>query len=196
MRPSFTSKDLWSLGCLRIFLKIRSSGYAFQHSFSRLGWLSPSILVCHMNGTGCSFDADDVTVRSSSFLIALAFVFIAGSSCWGGIIVLASFWQGSSTLHSMLARVIAAMWNISRSAILCSVRSSPSLLSSRSTVDRSSSHTLLFGFSNNRDSASALRFCDPKMWMNFSRYRESHWDHRIWWGVLWAFGQANRALTY
>ena len=134
MRPSFTSKDLWSFGCLRIFLKIRSSGYAFQHSFSSLGQLSPSILVCHMNGMGCSFDADDVTVRSSSFLIALAFMFVAGSSCWGGIIASASFWQGSSTSCSTLARVIAAMWNISHSMILCSVRSLPSLSSSRSTV--------------------------------------------------------------
>ena len=168
-------------------MKIRSSGYAFWHSFSRLGQLLLSILVCHMNGMGCSFDDDNMTVRSSLFPIALAFVFIVGSSCWGGIIMLASFWWGSSTLCSTLANVITAMWNISHSTILCLVRSSPSLLSSRSTVDRSSSCTLLFRFSNNHDSVSALRFCDPGMQMNFSQYHKSHWDHRIWWGLLWAF---------
>ena len=170
MRPSFTSKDLWSLGCLRILLNIQSSGYAFWHSFLRLGQLSPSILVCHTNGAGCSFNADDMTVRSSSFLIALAFVFVTGSSCWGGIITSTSFWWGSSTLCSTLVCVITAMWNILHSTILCSVRSSLFLLSSRSTVDRSSSCALLFGFSNNCNSVSALRFCDPRMWVNFSWY--------------------------
>jgi hypothetical protein len=125
MRPFLTSKDLWSFGLLRIFLKIRSDEYAFQHSFSRLGWFSPSTLLCQTNGAGGSIAIEDETVRSSSFVHVLAFELVAGSSCWGGIISLASFIQGSSTSRIALARVTAAMWNISRSASLCSVRSSP-----------------------------------------------------------------------
>jgi hypothetical protein len=81
----------------------------------------------------------------------------------GGTMALASNIRGSSTSCIALARVTTAMWNISCSASLCLVRSSPSLLSSKSTVDRSSSHALLFGFSNSRNSVSALRFCDPGM---------------------------------
>ena len=77
-----------------------------------------------------------------------------------------------------------AKWNILHSARRSSVRSSPSLLSSRSTVDRSSSRALLFEFSNNHDKASMLQFCDPGTWMNFKRYLESHCNQCIWRGLL------------
>jgi hypothetical protein len=97
------------------------------------------------------------------FVLVSAFEFVTGSSCWGGTIALASNIWGSSTSHIALAQVTAAIWNISHSVSLCSVRLSPSLSSSRSTVDKSSNCALLFRFLNNRDSASALRFCDPEM---------------------------------
>jgi hypothetical protein len=158
-----TSKDLWSFGWLRIFLRILSNGYAFWHSFSRFGWFSLSTLFCQMSGTGGSFAIEDATVKSLSFECISAFEFVTGSSCWGGTIVLASNIQGSSTSRIALVQVTAAIWNISRSMSLCSIKSSPSLSSSRSTVDKSSSCALLFRFSNNHDSASALQFCDPGM---------------------------------
>ena len=163
MRPFSTSKDLWSLGCVRIFLNILSEAYAFRQSFSRFGrFLSPEV-VSQVNGMTLSLAADEATVRSP-LPVLLGCVFSGlDSSCWGGTILSASWWRCSSTSLIVLARVTAAKWNISRSTRRSSVRSSPSLSSSRSTVDRSSSRALLFGFSNNRDRASALRFCDPGM---------------------------------
>jgi hypothetical protein len=103
MRPFLTSKDLWSFGLLRIFLKIWSDEYAFWHSFSRLGRFSLSMLLCQMNGAGGSIAIEDETVRSSSFVRILVFELIAGSSCWGGIILLASFIWGSLTSCIALA---------------------------------------------------------------------------------------------
>jgi hypothetical protein len=156
-------KDLWSFRWLRIFLKILSDGHAFRHSFLRFGQFSPSTLFCQMNGTGSSFTIEDATVKLLLFVHISAFEFVTGSSCWGGTIVLASNIQGSSTSCIALAQVTAAIWNILHSMSLCSVKSSPSLSSSRSTVDKSSSHALLFRFSNNPNSVSALWFCDPGM---------------------------------
>jgi hypothetical protein len=109
MRPFLTSKDLWSFRLLRIFLKIQSDEYAFQHSFWRLGRFSPSTLLCQTNGAGGSIAIEDETVRSLSFVRVSAFELIPGSSCWGGIISLASFIWGSSTSCIALAQVTAAM---------------------------------------------------------------------------------------
>jgi len=46
---------------------------------------------------------------------------------------------------------------------------------------------LLFGFSYILDSASALLFCCPGMWMNLSLYLVSHCDHLICLGPAWDF---------
>ena len=116
---------------------------------------------CQVNGVAFSLVADEATVRSSLPVLLGGFFSGLGPSCWGGTILSASWWHDSSTSRIVLARVTAAKWNISRSVRRSSVRSSPSLSSRRSTVDRSSSHALLFGFSNNCDKVSALRFCDP-----------------------------------
>jgi hypothetical protein len=103
MRPFRTLKDLWSFGWLRIFLKILSNWYAFQHSFSRFGWFLLSTLFCQTNGTGGSFTIEDTTVRLLSFVCVLVFEFVTGSSCWGGAIALASIIQGSLTSRIALA---------------------------------------------------------------------------------------------
>ena len=180
----FDLKGFVVLGGIRIFLNILSEAYAFRQSFSRFGRFLSPVVGCQVNGAMFSLVTDEATVRSS-LPVLLGCVFSGlDSSCWGGTILSASWWQASFTSWIVLARVTAAKWNILRSARRSSVRSSPSLSSSRSTVDRSSSHALLFGFSNNRDKVSALRFCDPGMWMNFKWYLESHCDQRIWRGLL------------
>ena len=133
----------------------------------------------HGNGAAFSLVADKATVRSSLPVLLGRFFSELDPSCWGGTILSASWWHDSSTSQIVLVCVTTAKWNISCSVRCSSVRSSPSLLSKRSTVDRSSSCALLFGFSYNHDKASALWFCDPGMLMNFRWYLESHCDQHI-----------------
>ena len=163
MRLLFTSKDLWSLGCVRIFLNILSEAYAFQQSFSRFGRFLSPMIDCQVNGVAFSLVADEATVRSSLPVLLGRFFSGLDPSCWGGAILSASWWRDSSTSQIVLAHVTTAKWNILCSVRHSSVRSSPSLSSRRFTVDRSSSCALLFRFLNNHDKASALQFCDPRM---------------------------------
>jgi hypothetical protein len=53
---------------------------------SRFGWFLPSMLLCQMNGTGGFFAIEDTTVKLLSFVCISVFVFVTGSSCWGGAI--------------------------------------------------------------------------------------------------------------
>ena len=108
MRPFFTSKDLWSLGCVRIFLKILSEAYAFQQSFSRFGRFLSPMVGCQVNGVAFSLVTDEATVRSSLPVLLDGFFSGLDPSCGGGAILSASWWCDSSTSRIVLARVTAA----------------------------------------------------------------------------------------
>jgi hypothetical protein len=156
MRPFCTSKDLWSFGWLRIFCL---TGMLFGIAFQDLGGFRHPCCFAKRMALAVLLPLK----MQLSFVHLSAFEFVTGSSCWGGAIALASNIRGSLTSHIPLAQVTTAIWNISHSTSLCSIKLPPSLSSSRSTVDKSSNCALLFGFSNNCNSASALRFCDPRM---------------------------------
>ena len=103
MRPFFTSKDLWSLGCIRIFLNILSEAYAFRQSFSIFGRFLLPVVGCQVNGATFSLVADEATVRSS-LPVLLGCVFSGlDSSCWGGTILSASWWRASFISRIVLA---------------------------------------------------------------------------------------------
>ena len=107
MRPFFTSKDLWSLGCVRIFLNILSEAYAFQQSFSRFGRFLSPMVDCQVNGVAFSLVADEVTVRSSLPVLLGRFFSGLDPSCWGGAILSASWWCHFAFCEVFLHEVIS-----------------------------------------------------------------------------------------